>query len=189
MTDLLAEEMRRTAAAKTPDKKTGRLALLFCQQAFQINDARIVDDRCIVAPNLDFDFTNELGVIAVINQMCEAYDLAMEIGKRERRWMVGIWKPGAELKGRPYSSSSILRRAILQAAIFAHTTYVAPAFRQAQASQQAASGVKHLLLPQFDIPGMEVSIQYPADTSDEDFEMLRSKIDGVLQPKTEHDDE
>jgi hypothetical protein len=65
--------------------------------------------------------------------------------------------------------------------------YVAPAFRQAHARQQAANGVKHMLLPQFDIPGMEVSIQYPADISNEDLEVLRSKIDGVLRRGTAHD--
>jgi hypothetical protein len=79
MTDYLKEEMRRTAAAKSPDKKTARLALHFCQQAFQITDARIVDDRYIIAANLDFDFTDELAVIGVINQMCDAYGLSMDI--------------------------------------------------------------------------------------------------------------
>jgi hypothetical protein len=52
MPDILNEEMRRTATAKDPDKKTGRLALLFCKQCFCIKDARILDDRSVVAPNL-----------------------------------------------------------------------------------------------------------------------------------------
>jgi hypothetical protein len=84
MPDILDEEMRKTAAAKTPDKKTGPLALHFCRTAFRINDARIVDDRTVVAPNLDFDFTNELAVIAVVNQMCQTYGLNMEIEKDSR---------------------------------------------------------------------------------------------------------
>ena len=79
MPDILDEEMRKTAAAKKPDKKTGRLALHFCRKAFRINDARIVDDRTVVAPNLDFDFTNELAVIAVVNQMRQTYGFNMEI--------------------------------------------------------------------------------------------------------------
>ena len=85
MPDILDEAMRKTAAAKTPDKKTGRIARIFCQKAFRINDARIVDDRHVVAPNLDFEFTDELTVIAVVNQMCIAYRLKMEIGKQIAR--------------------------------------------------------------------------------------------------------
>jgi hypothetical protein len=127
MPDILAEEMRKTAASKAPDKKTGRLALLFCKQAFRIDDARIVDDRYVVAPNLDFTFTNELAVIGVVNQMCDAYGLAMDIGKRQRDWTVTIWKPNDRTStARPSATSPILRRAILQAAIYAHSTYVLP---------------------------------------------------------------
>jgi hypothetical protein len=189
MDELLAEEMRKTAAAKTPDRKTGRLAKLFCEQAFQITGVRIVDNKSAVGPDLDFNFTNELEVIGVVNQMCHAYGLTMDIGKPKQEWIVTISKPDDHtITARP-ATSPILRRAVLQAGIYAHATYVAPAFRQAQASQQAAIGVKHMRLPQFDIPGMEVSIQYPADISNEDFEMLRSKIAGVLQLGTAHDDE
>jgi hypothetical protein len=127
MPDILAEEMRRTAAAKTPDKKTGRLALLFCQHCFRINDARIVDDRSVVAPNLDFDFTNELGVIGVVDQMCQAYGLSMEIDKAKRNWMVTISRPNDHTFTAPADAASpILRRAVLQAAIQAHSQYVKP---------------------------------------------------------------
>jgi hypothetical protein len=63
MPDILDDEMRKTAAAKAPDKKTGRLARMFCEQCVQIKDVRIVDDRSVVGPNLDFDFMNELSVI------------------------------------------------------------------------------------------------------------------------------
>jgi hypothetical protein len=132
MPDLLAEEMRKTSAAKSPDKKTGRLALLFCQQAFRINDARIVDDRHVVAPSLDFDFTNELGVIAVINQMCQTYGLQMEMVKRKQNWIVTIYLPSDHnFRGRPFATSPILRRAILQAAINAHSQYILPYFGDA----------------------------------------------------------
>jgi hypothetical protein len=127
MPDILAEEMRRTAAAKTPDKKTGRLALLFCQQCFRINDARIVDDRSVVAPNLDFDFTNALGVIGVVNQMCQAYGLRMQIDKVEPNWMVTISRPNDHtFTASADAASPILRRAVLQAAIQAHSQYVKP---------------------------------------------------------------
>jgi hypothetical protein len=127
MPDILTEEMRRTAAAKAPDRKTGRLALLFCRQCFRINDARIVDDRSIVAPNLDFDFTNELGVIGVVNQMCQAYGLSMEIEKDERHWRVTIGRPNDHTFTAPADAASpILRRAVLQAAIQAHGQYVNP---------------------------------------------------------------
>jgi hypothetical protein len=81
MPDVLADEMRKTAAAKTPDKTAGRLALLFCKQCFRIQDARIVDGRSIVAPNLDFNFTNELSVIGVINHMCQTYGLTDRCAK------------------------------------------------------------------------------------------------------------
>jgi hypothetical protein len=127
MPDILAEEMRKTAAARTPDKKTGRLALLFCQQCFRIRDARIVDDRSVVAPNLDFTFTDELAVIGVVNQMCQAYGLSMEMEKRKNNWVVTISKPlDRTFTARPFATSPILRRAILQAAIYAHSTYVLP---------------------------------------------------------------
>jgi hypothetical protein len=110
--------------------------------------------------------------------------------RRTQNWIVTIWKPDDRtFTARPFATSPILRRAVFQAAIYAHSTYVAPAFRQAQASQQAARGMKHMHLPQFDIPGMEVSIQYPADISNEDFEMLCSKIDRCLRRGPEHDDE
>jgi hypothetical protein len=117
--------MRKTAAVKTTDKKTGRLALLFCQQSFRINDARIVDDRYVVAPNLDFDFTNELGVIGVINQMCQAYELNMEIEQHKRNWMVTISRPNDHtFTAHAVATSPILRRALLQAAIQAYSHYV-----------------------------------------------------------------
>ena len=129
MSDILAKEMAKTAAAKGPDKKTGRLALLFCQQCFRINNARIVDDRSVVAPNLDFDFTSELGVIAVVNQMCQAYGLSMEIKQDKRNWMVTISKPNDRTFTAPADAASqILRRAALQAAVQAHSQYVKPYF-------------------------------------------------------------
>jgi hypothetical protein len=129
MPDYLEEEIRRTAAAKTPDRKTARLALRFCQQSFRINDARIVDNRYVVAPNLDFDFTSELGVIGVVNQMCQAYELNMEIEKHQRNWSVTISRPNEHtFTAPPVATSPILRRAILQAAIQAHSQYVAPYF-------------------------------------------------------------
>jgi hypothetical protein len=127
MPDLLAEEMRKTAATKGHDKKTGRLALAFCQQCFRIKDARIVKNRSVVAPNLDFDFMSELGVIGVVNQMCEAYGLSMEIEKHERNWIVTINRPGDHTFTAPATASSpVLRRAVLQAAIHAHAAYVLP---------------------------------------------------------------
>jgi hypothetical protein len=129
MPDLLAEEMRKTAAARGPDKKTGRLALAFCQQCFRIKDARIVGDRSVVAPNLDFDFMNELGVIGVVNQMCEAYGLRMDIEKHERNWTVKINRLDDDTFTAPATASSpVLRRAVLQAAIHAHALYVLPYF-------------------------------------------------------------
>lgn len=131
MSDILDEEMRKTAAAKAPDKKTGRLALLFCQQCFRIKDARIVDDRSVVATNLAFNFMNELGVIGVVNQMCEAYGFRLQIEEpnQQRGWTVTIDRPGDQTFTAPSTASSpILRRALLQAAIHAHTTYVLPYF-------------------------------------------------------------
>jgi hypothetical protein len=129
MPDILAKEMAKTAAAKAPDKKTGRLALLFCQQCFRIKDARIVDDRSVVATNLDFDFMNELGVIGVVNQMCEAYGLTMEIQEpnQQRHWTVTIDRPDDHTFTAPSTASSpVLRKALLQAAISAHSQYVKP---------------------------------------------------------------
>jgi hypothetical protein len=125
MTDILSTEMRKTATARTADKKTGRLALRFCQQCFGVPDARIVDNRSVVAPNLDFDFTNELAVIGVVNQMCQAYGLEMDIEKQKQNWIVTIFLPADRTFNAPPSATSpILRRAILQAAIDAHGTYV-----------------------------------------------------------------
>src|SRR5690242_753884 len=127
MPDSLAKEMAKTAAAEAPDKETGRLALLFCEQCFRINDARIVDDRSVVATNLDFDFTSELGVIGVVNQMCEAYGFRLQIEEpdQQRRWTVAIDRPGDHPFTEPSTASSpILRRALLQAALHAHTAYV-----------------------------------------------------------------
>jgi hypothetical protein len=189
----LEQEIRRTAAAKSPDRKTGRLAMLFCQQAFQINDARIVDDRYIVAPNLDFDFTDELAVIAVINQMCDTYGLNMDIRIRnpngKKDWLVTICKADdLSLTKRPYASSPIFRRAIFQAAIYAYATYVAPAFRKAQAAAQSTETTERMLLPQFDIPGYSVMLEYPADLTPDQFQMLRSKIDGYMRQLDEGGD-
>jgi hypothetical protein len=136
MTDILAEEMRRTAAAEAPDKKTGRLAKLFCEQSFRIKDVRIVDDRRVVAPNLDFTFTDELAVIGVVNQMCQAYGLSMEMEKQKKHWLVTIYKPDHRtFTARPFATSPILRRAILQAAIYAHSTYVVPYLDKANRRQ------------------------------------------------------
>jgi hypothetical protein len=133
MSDILGEEMRKTAAAKAPDRKTGRLAKLLCEQCFQIKGVRVIDDRSVVGPNLDFTFTDELAVIGVVNQMCDAYGLTMDIDKRKQDWIVTIWKPNDHtFTARSFATSPILRRAILQAAIYAHSTYVAPAFRKAQ---------------------------------------------------------
>jgi hypothetical protein len=195
LTDYLQEEMRRTAAIKTPDKKTARLALHFCQQAFQINDAQIVDDRYIVAANLNVDFTNEPGVIGVINQMCDAYGLSMDIALRnptgKRDWLVTISDAGdVAVTKHPYASSPILRRALFQAAIYAHATYVAPAFREAsRAKAQPTTATERMLLPQFDIPGCSVSIEYPANLTGDEFEHLRSKIDRFMRRLPDHDDE
>src|SRR5262249_19051809 len=151
--DILDDEMRKTAAAKAPDKKTGRLARIFCEQCFQIKDVRIVDDKSVVGPNLDFDFMDELSVIGVVSQMCDAYGLTMDIGKRKQDWIVTIWNPDDRtFTGRPFATSPILRRAILQAAIDAHSTYVAPAFRNAQSSKPT-TGMKRMQIPQIDIPG------------------------------------
>lgn len=116
-----------TATAKTADKKTGRLAKLFCEQCFRIRDARIVDDRFIVAPNLDFTFTDELAVIGVVNQMCLAYGLSMEMEKHKRNWVVTINRPTDQtLTASSCASSPILCQALLQAAIHAHLKYVLP---------------------------------------------------------------
>jgi hypothetical protein len=68
--DILAEEMRKTALAKLPDKKTGRLAKLFCEQCFQIRGVRVVDDTSVVGPNLDFDCTDALEVKRTIIFYC-----------------------------------------------------------------------------------------------------------------------
>ena len=140
MSDILAKEMAKTAASKAPDKKTGRLALLFCQQCFRINDARIVDGRSVVATNLDFDFMNELGIIGVVNQMCEAYGLSMKIEEpnQQRRWTVTIDRPSDHPIPSPSTASSpILRRALLQAAIYAHTRYVLAHFGDGDAGGSA----------------------------------------------------
>jgi hypothetical protein len=127
MADILDEEMRKTATAKAADKKTGRLALLFCQQCFRIQDARIVDGRSVVASNLDFTFTDDLAVIGVVDQMCVAYELSMEIKKHERDWIVTISRRrDLTFTACPSATSPILRRAILQAALDAHTKYVLP---------------------------------------------------------------
>jgi hypothetical protein len=127
MPNYLEEEIRRTAVAKTPDRKTGRLALHFCQRAFRIDDARIVDDRYVVAPNLDFDFTNELAVIGVVNQMCQAYGLNMEMEKHKRHWIVTISRLNDHtFTAHADATSPILRRALLQAANQAHLQYVEP---------------------------------------------------------------
>jgi hypothetical protein len=128
-------------------------------------------------------------VIGVVNQMCDAYGLTMDIGKRKQNWIVTIWKPNDHtFTARPFATSPILRRAILQTAIYAHSTYVAPAFRRAQA-QAATAATKQMLLPQFDIPGCSVSIQYPPSLTGDEFELLRSKIDSFMRRGPEHDDE
>jgi hypothetical protein len=115
------------AAATTADKKTGRLAKLFCEQCFRIQDARIVDDQFVVAPNLDFTFTDELAVIGVVNQMCVAYGLSMEMAKQKRNWVVTINRPNDHtFTAAPFATSPILCRALLQAAIYAHERYVLP---------------------------------------------------------------
>jgi hypothetical protein len=176
---MLAEEMRRTAAAKTPDKKTGRLAKLFCEQCFQIEDVQIVDDRHVVSPNFDLTFTDERAVIAVVNQMCETYGLDMAIERQQRNWIVTIRRRSDPAAARS-ATSTILRRAVLQAAIDAHSTYVAPAFRGAQAGDRTTTTSKRMLIPQIDIPGSTVMVEYPADLTDDEFELLRSKIHTCL---------
>jgi hypothetical protein len=133
MPDILGEEMRRTAAAGAPDKKAGRLARLFCEQCFRIKGVRIVDDRRVVGTNLDFTFSDELAVIAVVNEMCQAYGLTMEMEKQKDNWLVTIYKPDDRtFTARPFATSPIRRRAILQAAIYAHSTYIAPYLDKAQ---------------------------------------------------------
>jgi hypothetical protein len=121
-----------SSPAGTVDQKTGRLALLFCQQCFRIRDARIVDDRSVVAPNLDFDFTNDLSVIGVVNQMCLAYGLSMEMEQHKRNWLVTIHRLNDHvLTASTSATNPILRRAILQVAIHAHTKYILPFFGDA----------------------------------------------------------
>src|SRR5262249_10768468 len=96
-----------------------------------INDARIADDRSVVATNLAFDFMNELGVIGVVNQMCDAYGFRLQIQEpnQQRRWTVTIDRPSDPSFTAPSTASStILRRALLQAALHAHTRYVLPYF-------------------------------------------------------------
>ena len=118
---------RWKATAEDPDKITGRIALRFCEQCFLIRDAWIVDDRSVVAPSLDFDFTNEFAVIGVVNQMCQAYGLRMEIEKNKRSWIVTISRPDDRTFTAPADAASpILRRAVLEAAIQAHSQYVKP---------------------------------------------------------------
>ena len=117
-----------TATAKTADKKTGRLAKLFCQQCLRVQDARIVDDQVIIGTALEFHFADELAVIGVVNQMCLAYGLSMEMKKPKRDWIVAIYRPNDHTFTAPaFGTSPLLRRAVLQAAIYAHDTYVAPA--------------------------------------------------------------
>lgn len=109
------------------DRKTGPIALRFCRQCLRVQDARIVDDSSVVAPNLDFTFTDDLAVIAVVNQMCSAYELGMAMVKHQRRWTVTIYREGdQDTAQRPFATSSVLRRAMLQAALNAHTRYVLP---------------------------------------------------------------
>ncbi len=189
MPDILDGEMRKTATAKTPDKKTGRLALHFCKKAFRINDTRIVDDRRVVGPDLDFDFMDELSVISVVGQMCDAYGLTIAIDKHKNNWVVTIKDPNNRtFTSCPSATSPILRRAMLQAAIYGHSTWVEPAFRRAE-EQAATAATKQMLLPQFDIPGCSVSVEYPACLTDDEFEILKSKIDSCLRRGPEHDDE
>jgi hypothetical protein len=190
MPDILSEEMRKTATAKAPDKRTGRLAKLFCEQCFQIKDVRIVDDRSVVGPNLDFRFTDELAVIGVVNRMCDTYGFTMDIGKRKENWIVTIWKPNDHtFTLRPFATSPILRRTVLQATRYAHSTYVAPAFRNAQVSGPTTIGKKCMQMPQLDIPGCSVMVEYPANLTDDEFALLRSRIDSSLRRRPEHDDE
>jgi hypothetical protein len=37
MPDILADDIRKTTERKIPDKKTGRLARILCEQCFQMN--------------------------------------------------------------------------------------------------------------------------------------------------------
>jgi hypothetical protein len=188
--DILSEEMRKTAAAKTPDKKTGRLAKRFCEQCFQITDVRIVDNRSVVGPNLDFTFTDELAVIGVVSQMCDAYGLTLDIEKRKQDWIVTIWKPNDHnFTARPFATSPILRRAVLLAAIYAHSTYVAPALRKAQGGAPTPAAKQRMQIPQFNIPGCAVMVEYPAGLTDDEAILLRSKIDGCLRPGPGHEDD
>ena len=90
---------------------------------------------------------------------------------------------------RPFATSPILRRAVLQAAIYAHSAYVAPAFRNAQVGDLTMTGKKRMQMPQFDIPGCSVMVEYPANLSDAEFELLRSKIDTFMRRRPDHDDE
>jgi len=190
MSDILSDELRKTATAKTPDKKTGRLARIFCEQCFQIKDVKIVDHRHVVGPNFDFTFTDELAVIGVVNQMCDAYGLTMDIDKRKQKWILNIWKSNDHtFTARPFATSPILRRAVLQAAIYAHSTYIAPAFRNAQASDPTRTGKRRMQIPQIDIPGSSVMVEYPANLTDDKFALLRSKVDSCLRRRPEHDDE
>jgi hypothetical protein len=127
MPDILKEEMRKTAVAKAPDKKTGQLARLFCQQAFRLKDVEIVDDRRVVGPNLDFNFMDELAVFGVVYQMCLTYGLYLDMEKHQRNWIVRISRPDDHaFLALSDARSSILRRAILQAAIQAHSNFVEP---------------------------------------------------------------
>jgi hypothetical protein len=124
------------ATTKTGDKKTGRIAKLFCQKCLRVQDATIVDDRSIVGTGLEFTFTNELAVIGVVNQMCLAYDLSMEIEKHKQNWVVTIRRPNERtFTASPFATSPILRRAVLQAAIYAHDRYVAWALGSAQGGE------------------------------------------------------
>lgn len=136
MPDILGEELRKTTAAEAADKKTGRLALRFCRQCFRIEDARIVDGRTVVAPNLDFTFADDLAVIGVVNQMCVAYGLNMELNKHKGSWMVAIRRDGDRTSAAATCAANpILRRAVLQAAIDAHSRYVLPYLGDARDGQ------------------------------------------------------
>jgi hypothetical protein len=189
MPDMLDDEMRKSAARKTSDKKTGRLARMFCEQCFQMKDVQIVDDRRVVGPGLDFDFMDELSVISVVGQMCDAYGLTIDIDKHKDNWVITINNPNNRtFTGGPSATSPILRRAMLQAAIYGHSTWVEPAFRRPEA-QAATAATKQMLLPQFDIPGCSVSIEYPANLTGDEFELLRSKIDSFMRRRPDHDDE
>jgi hypothetical protein len=53
----------------------------------------------------------------------------MEMGKHKQDWVVTIYLPDDRtFSGRPFATSPILRRAVLQAAIDAHSQYVLPHF-------------------------------------------------------------